>query len=213
MDQEPATDQPFFETECTLRFCYRGLVPTRTATRSDAVRNRAKLVAAARDLFARNGLDVPVEEITQQAGVGMGTLYRHFATKDELIDAVLEDAFAEILALAERAAAAEDAWDGLTAFFEGVLELRFQNRGVRELIASGNRGARHAEMRKRIRPVIRRLIERAQAQGKLRPDFKLDDVSFVFQAVGRVIETDDAGRNAWRRYLDFLFDGLRTRAE
>jgi hypothetical protein len=45
----------------------------------------------------------------------------------------------------------------------------------------------------------------------LRPDFKLDDVSFVFQAVGRVIESDDAGRDAWRRHLDFLFDGLRTR--
>src|SRR5262245_8572232 len=154
--------------------CYRVSVPTQTATRSDAVRNHARLVAAARDLFARNGLDVSVEEITQHAGVGMGTLYRHFPTKDELIDAVLEDAFAEILALAERAAAAEDAWAGLTSFLEGVLELRFQNRGVRELIESGNRGARHAEMRKRIRPVIRRLIERAQAQGTLRPDFKLD---------------------------------------
>jgi AcrR family transcriptional regulator len=168
-------------------------------------------VAAARDLFARNGLDVSVEEITQHAGVGMGTLYRHFPTKDELIDAVLEDAFAEILALAERAAAAEDAWAGLTSFLEGVLELRFQNRGVRELIESGNRGARHAEMRKRIRPVIRRLIERAQLQGTLRPDFKLDDVSFVFQAVGRVIESDDGRRNAWRRHLDFLLDGLRMR--
>jgi AcrR family transcriptional regulator len=186
-------------------------VPTQTATRSDAVRNRAKLVAAARDLFARNGLDVPVEEITHQAGVGMGTLYRHFPTKDELIDAVLEDAFAEILALAERADAADDAWAGLTSFFENALELRFQNRGVRELIESGNRGVRHAEMRKRIRPVIRRLIERAQAQGMLRPDFRLDDVSFVFQAVGRAIESGDGGRNAWRRHLDFLFDGLKMR--
>jgi AcrR family transcriptional regulator len=187
-------------------------VPTQTPTRSDAVRNRAKLVAAARDLFARNGVDVPVEEITQQAGVGMGTLYRHFPAKDELIDAVLQDAFTEILELAERAATEEDAWVGLKSFFESALELRFQNRGVRELIASGNRGAHHAEMRRRIRPVIRRLIERAQAQGTLRPDFELDDVSFVFQAVGRVIESDDAARNAWRRNLDFLLNGMRTRA-
>jgi AcrR family transcriptional regulator len=187
-------------------------VPALTATRSDALRNRAKLVAAARELFARNGVAVSVEEITHRAGVGMGTLYRHFKTKDELIDAVLEDAFAEILALGERAAAADDAWAGLQAFFESVLELRFQNRGVRELIASGDRGAHHAEMRKRIRPVIRRLIERAQAQGTLRRDFELDDVSFVFEAVGRVIESNDTRRNDWRRQLDFLFDGLRTRA-
>jgi AcrR family transcriptional regulator len=192
-------------------FCYPAEVTTGTATRSDAVRNRAKLVAAARDLFARKGVDVPVEEITHHAGVGMGTLYRHFSTKDELIDAVLEDTFAEILALAEQAADAEDAWDGLTRFFEGVLELRFQNRGIRELIASGDRGAHHSEMRKRIRPLIRRLVERAQAQGTLRPDFTLDDISFVFQAVGRDIENDAASRNAWRRHLNFFFDGLRVR--
>ena len=186
-------------------------MPTATATRRDALRNRAKLVASARELFAKNGVEVSVEEITQHAGVGMGTLYRHFPTKDELIDAVLEDAFAEILALAERAAAAESAWDGLTMFFERAFELRFQNRGIRELIASGDRGAHHAEMRKRIRPVIRRLIERAQEQGMLRPDFRLEDVVFVFQAVGGVIETDKGGRSAWRRHLNFLLDGLRTR--
>ena len=186
-------------------------MPTATATRSDAVRNRAKLVAAARELFARNGVEVSVEEITHQAGVGMGTLYRHFPTKEELIDAVLEDALTEILRLAEAAGADEDAWQGLTRFLEGVLELRVQNRGIRDLIAAGDHGARHAEMRRRIRPVIRRLIVRAQEQGALRTDFKLDDVAFVLQSVGRVIEADDGRPNAWRRYLSFLIDGLRTR--
>jgi hypothetical protein len=67
-------------------------------------------------------------------------------------------------------------------------------------------------MRKRIRPVIRGLIERAQEQGALRRDFKLDDVAFVFQAVGGAIETGAGGRNAWRRHLSFLLDGLRMRA-
>jgi AcrR family transcriptional regulator len=185
-------------------------VPTATATRSDARRNRAKLVAAARELFARSGVEVSVEEITQQAGVGMGTLYRHFPTKEELIDAVLEDALDEILRLAEAAGADEDAWRGLMSFLEGVLELRVQNRGIRDLIAAGNHGARHAEMRRRIRPVIRRLIVRAQEQGALRGDFKLDDVAFVLQSVGRVIESDEGGRNAWRRYFSFLIDGLKT---
>jgi hypothetical protein len=66
-------------------------------------------------------------------------------------------------------------------------------------------------MRKRIRPLIRTLVERAQAQGTLRPDFTLDDISFVFQAVGRGIENDAASRHAWRRQLSFFFEGLRTR--
>src|SRR5437867_11035037 len=65
--------------------------------RSDARRNRERLVASARELFATAGVDVSVEEITHHAGLGMGTLYRHFPTKDDLIDAVLEDAFAEII--------------------------------------------------------------------------------------------------------------------
>src|SRR5689334_18297362 len=112
---------PGGKTERPLRFCYSAVVPSATATRSDALRNRAKLVASARELFAKNGVDVPVEEITQHAELGMGTLYRHFPTKDALIDAVLEEAFAEILALAERAAAADDAWEGLSAFFESAL--------------------------------------------------------------------------------------------
>ena len=59
--------------------------------------------------------------------------------------------------------------------------------------------------------MIRRLVERAQVQGTLRHDFTLDDISFVFQAVGRGIENDPASRNAWRRHLSFFFEGMRVR--
>jgi AcrR family transcriptional regulator len=184
-----------------------------TSTRSDARRNRERLVAATRELFAKQGVDVSVEEITHHAGVGMGTLYRHFPTKGELVDAVLEDAFNEMLALAEQAAREEDAWAGFTGFLERALELRVQNRGVKDLVASPEHGARHAEMRKHIRPLMRRMIERAQAQGTLRADFTLDDLSSVFWSVARVIEmTEDVSRTSWRRFLGFLLDGLRASA-
>ena len=183
------------------------------STRSDARRNRVRLVAAARELFAKQGLDVSVEEITHHAGVGMGTLYRHFPTKGELVDAVLEDAFDEMLALAEQAAREEDAWAGFTGFLERALELRVHNRGVKDLVASPEHGARHTEMRKRIRPLLRRMIERAQAQGTLRADFTLDDLSAVFWSAARVIEmTEDVSRTSWRRILAFLLDGLRASA-
>src|SRR5919204_5816333 len=95
----------------------------RKTLRSDARRNRERLVASARELFARGGVDVPVEEVTRRAGVGMGTLYRHFATKEELIDAVLEDAFAELVGAAEQATSDEDAWAGFTSFLERALAL------------------------------------------------------------------------------------------
>lgn len=187
---------------------------TVTSTRSDARRNRARLVAAARDLFAHRGIEVSVEEITQRAGVGMGTLYRHFATKDELIDAVLDDAFGEIVGMAQYAAAAEDAWTGLTGFFERLLELHAQNRGVKDIVALRQHGGRRAEaMRARLRPLLARVVERAHEQGTLRQDFTADDLPLIFWSANRVIElTGEVAPDYWRRYLGFLLDGLRPSA-
>src|SRR5436190_18361225 len=108
--------------------------PTR-ALRRDAQLNRERIVASARALFAREGVDSPVDEITRRAGVGMGTLYRHFATKDELIDAVLEDAFAELTELAQAAAAEPDAWAGFTGFLEQAIARHAANRGLRDILA------------------------------------------------------------------------------
>jgi AcrR family transcriptional regulator len=182
--------------------------------RSDARRNRERLVASARELLASEGVDVSVDEITRHAGLGMGTLYRHFPTKDELVDAVLEDAFAELVELAERAAAAEDAWAGLTEFMEEALASHAANRGLKDMLAARGQGASRAHaMRERIHPLLRRLIERAQAQGALREEFTTEDLSLVFWSVGRVIErTADVAPEQWRRQLGFLLDGLRAPA-
>jgi AcrR family transcriptional regulator len=182
--------------------------------RSDARRNRERLVASARELLASEGVDVSVDEITRHAGLGMGTLYRHFPTKDELVDAVLEDAFAELVELAEHAAAADDAWAGLTDFMEQALASHVANRGLKDVLATRGHGARRAQaMRDRIRPLLRKVIERAQAQGTLRADFTAEDLSLVFWAAGRVIErTADIAPEQWRRHLGLLLDGLRAPA-
>jgi AcrR family transcriptional regulator len=202
----------FRETEWTLRFCYRTRVPTPAKTlRSDARRNRERLVASARELFAERGLEVPVEEITQHAGVGMGTLYRHFPTKDDLVEAVLEDAFAEIGRLAEEAAATEDAWEGLTSFLHEALELHVQNRGVKDLLAAREHG--HDAARARIRRLLRSVVEGAQEQGTLRRDFAFEDLPPLFWSTARIVQaTADVAPGYWRRYLSFVLDGLRASA-
>jgi AcrR family transcriptional regulator len=184
------------------------------ALRRDAQRNRERLIASARELFAERGVDVSVEEITHHAGVGMGTLYRHFPTKNELIDAVLEDSFAELIALAEEAVAAEDAWAGLTGFLEAALARHVANRGLKDVLATRKREAHRAEaMRTRMRPLLRRLIERAHEQGSLRRDFAQEDLPLVFWTAGRVIEeTAGIAPDYWRRYLALLCDGLRADA-
>lgn len=186
-------------------------MPATKTLRSDARRNRERLVASARELFAARGLDVPVEEITHHASLGMGTLYRHFPTKDDLVAAVLEDAFAEIARLAENADAADDAWEGLSAFLHEALELHVQNRGVKDLMAGREQG--HDAARARIRRLLRSVVERAQAQGSLRRDFAFEDLPPIFWSTARVVQaTADVAPDYWRRYLSFLLDGLRADA-
>jgi len=182
--------------------------------RRDAQRNRDRLVAGAGELFAADGLDVPVEEITRRAGVGMGTLYRHFPTKEDLVDAVLEDALESYVELARQALVADDAWQGFVGFLEHGLELHASNRGLMDVISTSARGrARAQATRERVRPLLRQLVARAQAEGRLRPDFSAEDLPVVFRALGRVIEaTGEGAPELWRRYLALVVDGLRAGA-
>ena len=182
--------------------------------RSDARRNRARLVASARELFAAHGVEVPVEDITHHAELGMGTLYRHFPTKEELLDAVLEDSFAQLVAAAEDAVAQDDAWAGFTGFLERALAAHAANRGLKDVLAARGHGTQRAEaMRARIRPLLRRMIQRAQEQGTLRADFAPEDLPLVFWTADRVIDrTAAVAPDYWRRVLGLLLDGLRAEA-
>ena len=157
---------------------------------------------------------MPVEEIARRATVGMGTLYRHFPAKEDLIDAVLEDAFAAFISAAEEALAEEDPWAGFRGFLERVFALHVENRGLKDMIATRAHGRARAEaMRRRMRPLIRRLIERAQEQGALRADFTAEDMPLLFWTGGRVIEATAAvAPELWRRHLGLLLDGLRAKA-
>ena len=167
---------------------------TTEVLRSDARRNRERIVASARRLFAARGVDVPVEEITRDAGLGMGTLYRHFPTKDDLIDAVLEESFAEYLALADAALAVEDPWAGLGCFLESALDSYAANRGLADA-ASGKKTA----LRRRLRPKLRKLAERV--------GLETDDLVVALQGGSGVIERSPTEA---ARYVAIVLAGLRS---
>jgi AcrR family transcriptional regulator len=191
--------------------------PATTSTRPlrrDAQANRDRIVAAARAAFAADGIEVPVEEIARRAAVGMGTLYRHFPAKEDLVDAVLEETFDRIVGAAEQALTEEDAWRGFCGFLEQFFALHVKNRGLKDMLATQTHGRERADaMRARMRPLIRRLVKRAQEQGALRADFAPEDMPFVIWSVGRVIEeTRAVAPELWRRHLGFLLDGLRAEA-
>jgi AcrR family transcriptional regulator len=187
----------------------------RTATkRSDAQRNRARIVTAARSLFARLGVEASVDEITCAAGVGMGTLYRHFPTKEDLVDAVLEEAFDEYLGLARTALDEADAWVGLATFLERALAMHAANRGLKDVLEARTHGReRAAAMRRRLRPMLASLVARAQEQGSLRADFSADDLPLLLWGGDGVVACGAAASpEIWRRYLGFVLDGLRADA-
>lgn len=142
----------------------------------------------------------------------MGTVYRRFPAKEDLIDAVFEDTVEEISGIAREAARHSDPWLGFCSFVEQTMALNAANRGLKDVIGSQARGrARLEACRERLRPLIGDLVARAQEQGSLRPDFSATDISLLFASAGRVMEmSKEVAPELWRRFVGLLLDGLRA---
>ncbi|OMC34820.1 transcriptional regulator [Mycobacterium sp. GA-1841] len=185
----------------------------RRALRKDAERNRQRVLEAARQLFAEKGLEATLNDVAHHAGVGVGTVYRRFATKEELLDAVFEDGIDQVVGLAESALQQEDSWDGFVWFVEKLCELTATDRGLREMVygrAYGGYGVQSS--RKRLSPPVTKLVERARADGHLRPDVESTDVPILSLLAGTVSEwAGHVEPELWRRYVTILLDGMRQR--
>jgi AcrR family transcriptional regulator len=180
--------------------------------RRDARENRERILEAARGAFAELGIDASVEEIACRANVGIGTLYRRFPTKDALIDAVFEAHLDNIAAAAEQALEETDAWEALLGYLAFVVGLQAADRGLSEIVGANLR-TEHlvGRARTRLRPLVQRLIKRAQKTGKLRADIVYEDVSVLLWTTGRVVDaTREVAPDFWQRYLALIVDGLRA---
>jgi AcrR family transcriptional regulator len=180
--------------------------------RKDAERNRRRILEAARELFAEEGLHVTLDAVAARAGVGVGTVYRRFADKEALIDALFEARIAEVVDVAERALASEDPWAGIVQFFDEAMELHVADRGLKELIFSTAHGRdRVCGARERIKPIVTRVVERAKESGALRPDFQTTDVPVIQLMLTAVMEyAGDVDVGLWRRCLVLVLDGMRA---
>lgn len=184
----------------------------RRPLRRDAQENRERILEAARRAFAELGIDASVEEIAGRAGVGVGTLYRRFPTKNALVDAVFEEHLDDMAAAAERALEAGDAWAGLLQYLEYVVGSQAADRGLSEIVGAHLRTEQLiGRARTRLRPLVERLIARAHDAGELRPDVVYEDVSVLLWTTGRVVDaTRGVAPEFWRRYLGLIVDGLRS---
>jgi AcrR family transcriptional regulator len=181
----------------------------RRAPRVDAIRNREAIVEAASAVLAEQGTAVDVREIARRSGVGMGTLYRHFPKKEDLVHTVLRKDFSEWAESARQAAVdAEDPWAALTAFYEQALTGYARHRAIMENF-SLTWTVPDLEGLQQLRRVIERLC--AGAAGLLRPGVTVDDLLLLLVSLGHAVQiTDDCRPQMWNRLLRISLDGLRA---
>jgi AcrR family transcriptional regulator len=184
------------------------------ALRSDAARNRAALVAAAREVMAERGLEAPLDEIARRAGIGNATLYRRFPRRIDLIAAVFADRMADHARAVEAALAAADPWEGLRGYIEAVTELQVHDRGIADLITMDvSMAPEMQELRDTAFDGLVTVLERAKAAGALRTDSTPEDIVVILQAnAGLVIRAHPVAGQASPRLVHLLLDGLRAEA-
>ena len=177
--------------------------------RADAQRNRAALLAAARDVFGEHGLDASLDEIARRAGVGNATLYRRFPTRQDLIAEVFAGQMAGYVQLAETALAEPDPWAAFVTYLTRLFEIQATDRGLSELLVTSgfDEDARLAELLATARRGATAVIRRAQDAGRLRADFTRQDISLLMRANAGVLRSSPDS-DAWRRYLSLVVDGL-----
>jgi AcrR family transcriptional regulator len=179
--------------------------------RSDARRNRAAVIEAAKRLFADEGLDAQMPDVAKAAKVGVGTVYRHFPTKDDLIAALAAERFERLAEKAREGIANDDSWEGLCEFIRFSARIQADDRGLCEVMGSRpevmDASARGAGLDK----LVDQLVRLAQRSGDLRKDVQWEDIAMTACALGQSTQAEmGPGTGRWPRLVELVIDGLRA---
>jgi AcrR family transcriptional regulator len=180
--------------------------------RRDAREHRERLIAAGRREFAARGMDASLERIARDAGVAIGTLYRHFPTRMDLLLAALEPRVEEFLGGAKKAMEIDDPWDGFVYYLENLFRVQAGDRGFNDFLSRRFPGSAETErVHDQMCQQIEDVLTRAQEAGEVRSDITLADIVNLIWFNGRMIDaTSTASPNAWRRYLALMLDAYRA---
>ena len=183
--------------------------------RADARRNREAVIEGARSVMALKGLDAQMDEIAREAGVGVGTVYRHFPTKDDLIAALADYRFQRLAEFAREALEEEDAGAAFERYLTRGAELQADDRTLSEVMRDRPEAMQEAAQRVGLLELTRQVMTRAQEAGAVRADAVAEDVPMMMCGLG----TSTPGcsgpfitATTWRRYLAIMLDGLRAGA-
>jgi AcrR family transcriptional regulator len=181
--------------------------------RADARRNRARVLAAARQVFAEQGRDAQIDDVARRADVGVGTVYRHFPTKDALLDALTDQLFDVVAAHARDMLALDDPWDAFQRALWFGAEKTAGDRAFAEILAASSYlPPRTSPGKEDLRLTIGEIMRRAKAAGQMRPDVEFEDITVVMCGIGSASGMPHPSPEAWRRHLTIILDGLRAEA-
>ena len=180
--------------------------------RRDARESREKLVAAARAEFAAQGVDASLEKVARDAGVAIGTLYRHFPTRMDLLMAALAPRLQEFVDGADAAVRMDDPWEAFVAYLENLFAVQAGDRGFNDFLSRRFPGnAETEEIHDAMCRQIEDVLVRAQDAGRARPDITRADIVNLIWANGRIIDATSAkAPTAWRRQLSLMLDAYRA---
>lgn len=180
--------------------------------RRDSIESHARLIAAAQREFAVHGVNASLEAIARDAGVAIGTLYRHFPTRMDLLIAAFEPRFQEFLDGASSALEIEDPWARLVAYLENLFRVQAGDRGFNDFLS--RRFPSNAETERihdQMCEQIDTVLAQAQQSGQARPDIALADIVNLIWSNGRMMDaTGTTAPNEWRRHLYLMLDAYRA---
>jgi AcrR family transcriptional regulator len=195
------------------------MTETERPLRADARRNREKIMASAAELFARLGTEAQMDQIAEHSGLGLGTLYRHFPTKEALLAAIISRRFEDLADLARTAEQREDPGQAFETLLRSYLEsaegdaafqLALLGSGSGPGLGPGQRDSATAQ-KAEFRAIVSRIIDRAIAAGAVRADLTVADFPLIACGVMSTMYFRPGGAEEdWRRHLDLLLDGIRA---
>ncbi|MCW3002972.1 MAG: TetR/AcrR family transcriptional regulator [Conexibacter sp.] len=181
--------------------------------RADARRNRERIVDAARELFAEAGNATQMDDVARRACVGVGTVYRHFPTKAALLGELMATKFRHHAEVARRWAQMPDGWEAFEGFLRESFDAMAHDATLQQRVTWADDGealARAETERLVLAGIVGDMIERAQAQGRMRSTFTVDDVPALMCAVGSVMAARERAPVDADRFVEFVIDGLRA---
>jgi AcrR family transcriptional regulator len=186
---------------------------TERPMRADARRNRERVLEAALHCFAADGLEAQIDDVASRAKVGVGTVYRHYPTKDALIEAIADDYFAHQVEAARAALEVEDPWEAFSGYVLRASDILGDNRALTQVLSDrpevmGAAAFRAAE-KLGFFDTLTTLIDRAKDAGDLRQDFRLEDVPLIMCSLGS-LQTSRGEYTSWRRMRAIVLEGLRA---